>query len=271
MTPSLSELEILARNAGEILRSGYTSRPGSFSELQVTYKGPIDLVTDIDLRSEAYLLNEINRRYPEHRIVSEENGLSEGTVEKLWLIDPLDGTINFAHGIPIFCVSVAYVDAGVIRLGVVYDPLRDECFSAERGKGSWLNGETLHTANSDSLDHSLLVTGFPYNIRTADNTNLEHYADFSLRSMGVRRLGSAALDLCYVAAGRFDGYWETSLNAWDVAAGILIAEEAGARVTKTDGNTQVLSPPLSIVAANPILHAQILELLHNGSFSRAAQ
>lgn len=264
MIPTLSELEMLARNAGKILLSGYTPRPGNFSDLEVTYKGPIDLVTDIDLKSETYLLTEISNRYPGHRIVSEENGLSEGADESLWLIDPLDGTINFAHGIPIFCVSLAFVEAGQIRLGVVYDPLRDECFSGERGQGSWLNGELLHTAASASLDHSLLVTGFPYNIRTAANTNLGHYADFSLRSMGVRRLGSAALDLCYVASGRFDGYWEISINAWDVAAGILIAEEAGARVTKVDGSTHLLTAPLSIVAANPTLHPQILEILNLG-------
>lgn len=271
MIPSLFDLETLARKAGEILRSGYTSRPGTSSQLEVSYKGPIDLVTDIDLRSETYLLNEINSRFPGHRIVSEESGLTDGDGDSLWLIDPLDGTINFSHGIPIFCVSLAFVQAGQIRLGVVYDPMREECFAAERGKGSWLNGESLHTGAAASLDHSLLVTGFPYNIRTATNTNLGHYADFSLRSMGVRRLGAAALDLCYIAAGRFDGYWETSINAWDIAAGILIAEEAGARVTKTDGNPQVLTAPLSIVAANPILHPQILELLINGPSSGVAQ
>lgn len=269
MNPTLADLETLARNAGEILRSGYNPRPGSSSRLQISYKGPIDLVTDIDLRSETYLLDEINRRFPGQRIVSEESGITEGDEDGLWLIDPLDGTINFAHGIPIFCVSLAFVQAGQIRVGVVYDPIRDEAFTAERGKGSWLNGEPLHIGASADLDHSLLVTGFPYNIRTATNTNLGHYADFSLRSMGVRRLGSAALDLCYVAAGRFDGYWETSINAWDIAAGILIAEEAGALVTKTDGNPQVLAAPHTIIAANPKLHPQILELLKNSPSSSA--
>ena len=270
MNPTLSDLETLARNAGEILRSGYNPRPGSSSNLHISYKGPIDLVTDIDMQSETYLLNEINRRFPGQRIVSEERGLTEGDEDDLWLVDPLDGTINFAHGIPIFCVSLAFVKAGQIRLGVVYDPLRDEVFTAERGNGSWLNGEPLHAGASADLDQSLLVTGFPYNIRTATNTNLGHYADFSLRSMGVRRLGSAALDLCYVAAGRFDGYWETSINAWDIAAGILIAEEAGALVTKTDGNPQVLAAPYTILAANPKLHPQILDLLKNGPSSGAA-
>lgn len=270
MIPTLHDLQALARNAGEILRSGYNPRPGTSSQLEISYKGPIDLVTDIDIRSESYLINEISHRFPGQRIVSEESGLTEGNGDGLWLIDPLDGTINFAHGIPIFSVSLAFMQGGQVRLGVVYDPMRDECFSAERGQGSWLNGELLHTGGSESLDHSLLVTGFPYNIRTASNTNLGHYADFSLRSMGVRRLGSAALDLCYVAAGRFDGYWETSINAWDIAAGILIAEEAGARVTKTDGDPKVLATPLSIAAANPILHAQILDLLNNGASSPSA-
>lgn len=269
MIPTLPYIETLARNAGEIVRTGYNPRPGTSSDLEISFKGPIDLVTDIDIRSETYLINEISSRFPGERIVSEESGLTEGNGDGMWLIDPLDGTINFAHGIPIFSVSVAFVQDGRVRLGVVYDPMRDECFSAELGQGSWLNGERLHTANSESLDHSLLVTGFPYNIRTAANTNLAHYADFSLRSMGVRRLGSAALDLCYVAAGRFDGYWETSINAWDIAAGILIAEEAGVRVTKTDGDPKVLALPLSIAAANPKLHNQILELLNNGPSSTA--
>lgn len=267
MIPTLPYIETLARNAGEIVRTGYNPRPGTSSDLEISFKGPIDLVTDIDIRSETYLINEISNRFPGQRIVSEESGLTEGDGDGMWLIDPLDGTINFTHGIPIFSVSVAFVQDGQVRLGVVYDPMRDECFSAELGQGSWLNGERLHTANSESLDHSLLVTGFPYNIRTAANTNLVHYADFSLRSMGVRRLGSAALDLCYVAAGRFDGYWETSINAWDIAAGILIAEEAGVRVTKTDGDPKVLALPLSIAAANPKLHTQILELLNNGPSS----
>ncbi len=270
MIPTLDDLETMARHAGEILRTGYNPRPGSASRLEVNYKGPIDLVTDIDLQSETYLLNEINRRFPGHRIISEENGLTEGDKDELWLVDPLDGTINFAYGIPIFCVSLAFVRAGQVQLGVVYDPLRDECYTGERGKGSWLNGEPLKVGSAQDLSRSLLVTGFPYNIRTAANNNLGHYADFSLRSMGVRRLGSAALDLCYVAARRFDGYWEISINAWDIAAGILIAEEAGAIVTKVDGDPHVLAAPPSIVAANPVIHPQILKLLNDRPASSSA-
>jgi myo-inositol-1(or 4)-monophosphatase len=147
---------------------------------------------------------------------------------------------------------------------VVYDPMRDECFSAEAGAGACLNGQPIRVSAAQSLNEGLLTTGFPYDIRTGQETNLENYARFALRSQGVRRLGSAALDLCYVAAGRIDGYWEMSISPWDIAAGVLIAREAGVLVTRTDGETDVLKPPYSIIAANPTLHAQIYSVLHNG-------
>ena len=150
-----------------------------------------------------------------------------------------------------------------MRLGVVYDPLRDECFSAQEGQGAWLNGQRLHVSETPEMDQGLLVTGFPYDIRTNPANNLENYARFALHSQGVRRLGSAALDLCYVAAGRFDGFWEIRLNAWDVAAGGLIAEQAGARVTNLAGETDYITPPQSVLAANPHIHPQMLELLNS--------
>ena len=179
----------------------------------------------------------------------------------MWHVDPLDGTINYAHGVPFFSVSIGYQEGLQVQLGAVYDPLRDELFSAERGQGAWLNGEAIEPSQTTELIQSLLVTGFPYDIRTSPEKNLNNYARFSMRTQGVRRLGSAALDLCYVASGRLDGYWEMSLNTWDMAAGGLIAEQAGALVTKADGDTDILTPPFSILAANRDIHPLMLNVL----------
>jgi myo-inositol-1(or 4)-monophosphatase len=264
MGPTLIEIEDLARRAGDILRAGYSSRPGFGHYLKVEYKGVIDLVTEVDRQSEQFLLGEISHRYPHHRIVSEESGILSGEDCCIWYIDPLDATINFAHGLPHFCVSIGFRQDGHLQFGVVYDPMRDECFSAESGRGACLNGQPIHASAVQSLNECLLTTGFPYDIRTGQETNLQNYARFALRSQGVRRLGSAALDLCYVAAGRIDGYWEMSIYPWDIAAGVLIAREAGALVTRTDGDPDVLKPPYSIIAANSTLHAQMFSVLNNG-------
>lgn len=253
--PGLQDLEILARQAGVILRASYGTH------LHIQHKGTIDLVTEADRASEAFLLGEIQRRFPGQRVVAEESGELNGHAGQAWYVDPLDGTVNYAHGVPIFSVSLAYAEEGQVKLGVVYDPMRRECFSAQRGRGAWLNGVPLHVAQARDLDHSLLVTGFPYDIRTNPQNNLEHYARLALRSQGVRRLGSAALDLSYVAAGRFDGYWEIRLGAWDLAAGALIAQEAGAVVTKLSGDPDYLLPPFSILAANPVIHDLLLKEL----------
>jgi myo-inositol-1(or 4)-monophosphatase len=255
MPPILSDVESIARLAGEILRRGYGK------EIQVSHKGVIDLVTEIDRQSESYLLEEIRSRFPEHRIISEESGAHSGSDCCIWYVDPLDGTVNYAHGIPVFTVSIAYQENSQLQLGVVYDPMRDELFSAERGMGAWLNGEPIAVSTVPQLDRALLATGFAYDIRTHPETNLDHFARFSLRCQGVRRLGSAALDLCYVAVGRFDGFWELRLSSWDMAAGALIAQEAGAKVTRIDGGSDYLTPPQSILAANPILHAQMLSIV----------
>jgi myo-inositol-1(or 4)-monophosphatase len=253
MNPSLHEIEELSRSAGEILHAGF----GKIHEIR--YKGVIDVVTEVDKRSEDFLLGEIRKRYPNQRIVAEENGESPGEGDNAWFIDPLDGTVNYSHGLPIYCVSIGYMEGGSMRLGAVYDPSRDECFSAERGRGAWLNGQRVATSQANNLDQSLLVTGFAYDIRSNLNNNLDHFAHFAVHSQAVRRLGSAALDLCYVAAGRFDGYWELNLQPWDVAAGALIAAEAGAIVTNTSGAPLILAWPVSIVAANPKLHASLLK------------
>jgi myo-inositol-1(or 4)-monophosphatase len=261
--PTLPELEDLARRAGEILLSYYRPRPGAENGLRVQYKGAIDPVTEADHHSEAFLLAEVRSRYPAHRIIAEESGQSGGDGRAdprspRWYIDPLDGTVNFSHGVPFFAVSIAYAEDGQVQLGVIYDPLRAECFSAERGRGAWLNGAPLRAAASPGLGRSLLVTGFPYEIRTRAENNLDHYAHFALRSLGVRRMGSAALDLAYVGAGRFDGYWESPVEAWDIAAGGLIAAEAGAHVTRLDGRPEILESPCEALAAAPALHAEML-------------
>ena len=261
MEPTLSLIETLTRQAGEILRRGYGKQH------QVIHKGAIDLVTEIDHQSEAFLLGEIRRRFPEHRVFAEESGFQPGSDCCIWYVDPLDGTVNYAHGVPVFSVSVAYQEGGVLQLSAVYDPMRDECFSAERGVGAFLNGRRIYPSEASELGKSLLVTGFPYDIQTNPQNNLENYARFSLVSQGVRRLGSAALDLCYVAAGRFEGFWETSLHAWDVAAGALIAEQAGALVTDLHGQPDYMKPPYAVLAANRSIHPQMLYML--GSPNRA--
>jgi myo-inositol-1(or 4)-monophosphatase len=256
-SPNLDELEQLAREAGAILRAGFGR------EKHITYKGEIDLVTDVDRQAEDLLIRSIRERYGDHRIVAEESGGSTGEDCCIWYIDPMDGTVNFAHGFPVFGVSIGYAENGVVKYGVVYDPMRDECFSGERGKGAWLNGEAIQVSQTKDLDSSVLVTEFGYDVRTHPQNNLDLYAYFALHTQGVRRIGSAALDLCYVACGRFDGYWELRLKPWDVAAGGLIAEQAGARVTKVNGDVDYVIPPCSIVAATAGLHPQMLDVIRN--------
>lgn len=253
--PTISELEELAKHAGEILRAGYEK------EHQVAYKGVIDLVTEVDRASEDYLLAEINRRWPGSYILSEESGVTAGDREHTWYVDPLDGTVNYAHGIPFFSVSLAYAHRGRMQLGVVYDPMRNELFRAERGKGAEMNGKPIRASETTELQRSLLVTGFPYDAWNTKDDNFANFVRFGKLTQGVRRFGSAALDASYVGAGRFDGFWELSLHAWDVAAGGLIAEEAGARVTNVNDLPDYLSAPQSIVAAAPGIHAKILENL----------
>lgn len=254
-SPTLSELEHLAEQAGKILRAGYNK------EHQVSYKGVIDLVTEIDRESETYLLSEINKRWAGSYILSEESGVTAGDKEHAWYVDPLDGTVNYAHGIPFFSVSIAYAHRGNMQLGVVFDPLRDEMFSAERGRGATLNGSPIHASDVTELQKSLLVTGFPYDAWNTEHDNFANFVHFGKLTQGVRRFGSAALDACYVGAGRFDGFWELSLHSWDVAAGGLVAEEGGARVTNVKNLPDYLSAPQSIVAAAPGIHAEILQNL----------
>jgi myo-inositol-1(or 4)-monophosphatase len=227
----LSAAESIAREAGALLleRSG--------GALDVRLKGDVDLVTAADRASEERIVSRIRERFPDHGILAEEGGASgdPASVEHLWVVDPLDGTTNFAAGLPIWSVSIGVLRRGERLAGVVHDPNRGECFTALRGEGTRLNGRPVRVSEAGSLDSALLVTGFPYDIRTSPVDNLDHFERMMKVSRAVRRLGSAAIDLAYVACGRFDGFWELKLHPWDVAAGALLVEEAGGVVTDFDG------------------------------------
>jgi len=253
--PTLNQVIDLAKAAGEIVRAGFDNKH------TIGYKSAVDVVTESDKNSEAYILKQIRANFPQHAILTEESGAHAGESEHLWIIDPLDGTVNYSHHLPIYSISIAYQLQGQLQLGVVYDPTHDECFSAEKGAGAWLNGQPIHAADTAELIDSLLVTGFPYDLLSSEMHNIDYFGYFSRRSQGVRRLGSAALDLCYVAAGRLDGYWELSIKNWDIAAGTLIAREAGAVVSKIDGEADMLKPPLTIIAATPAIYPRLLEVL----------
>jgi len=248
----------LARQAGDLLRQAYGQA------IQAEHKGEVDLVTEHDLRAERLLTQALREAYPGDGILAEEGGQS-GSGDLTWVVDPLDGTTNFAHGVPLFCVSIACLRDHKPLLGVVYDPLRDELFAAIAGGGVVMNDRPVRVSTTPSLDQSLLVTGFPYDIRTNPDNNLDHYARFAVLSLGVRRLGSAALDLAYVACGRFDGFWEFRLSPWDFAAGMLLVREAGGTVTRADGGPDLFAEPTSILATNGRIHEAMLEGLRRVS------
>jgi len=228
----------------------------------------IDLVTEMDQRAEALIVERLLGAFPDHAVLAEESGATDGRSPYRWLIDPLDGTTNYAHGLPIFAVSIALEHAGRVELGVAYDPSRDECFVAQGGRGATLNGEAIRVSTVATLDDALLVTGFPYDIRTTAETNLPEYATLSVRAQAVRRLGSAVLDLCYVACGRLDGFWELALGPWDMAAGGLIVQEAGGRVTDVRGGPWRLDGP-GILASNGLIHDAMLDGLRAARAPRA--
>lgn len=242
------------------LRAGRLQRERYASGVAVEYKGEIDLVTEVDRACELAILKTIRERYPEHDVVTEETDLGRTGASACWFIDPLDGTVNFAHAYPFFCASVALAIGGEIVAGAVYDPLREELFTAERGAGAHLNGRPLRVSGASRLIESLLITGFPYDL----HQRLEERLRFFNRVMGlaraVRRDGSAALDLAYVAAGRADGFWEEILKPWDMHAGRLILEEAGGRATRLDGTPLGLGAD-GIVATNGRVHDALLEAL----------
>lgn len=228
---------------------------------RIAYKGaPTNLVTEMDARAESLILDRLLAAFPDDGVLAEESGVRGGTSGRRWIIDPLDGTTNYAHGLPIFAVSIALAVGDRVDLGVVYDPNRDELWVAERGAGAWLNGSPLAVSATATLDESLLATGFPYNIRETTDNNLAEFAAYSARARGVRRMGAAVLYLAWVAGGRFDGYWELRLGPWDVAAGSLLVEEAGGRVTNLEGGALVLDRP-AVVASNGHIHEAMLAVL----------
>jgi len=247
----------VARDAGRLLRDRVGTR------MDIDHKGAINIVTDVDLASERLIREAISTYYPRHEILAEEGGLSESGSEYRWIVDPLDGTTNYAHGYPIFCVSIALECKGEIVLGVVYDPMRDEMFTAELRGGAALNNRPIHVSKTAELMQGLLSTGFPYDIRTSKLTNLDHWANFAMNAQALRRDGAAALDLCYVACGRFDGFWELNLSPWDTAAGALIVSEAGGRVTTFTGGPFSNYKP-EVVASNGLIHDRMLEVLKMG-------
>src|SRR5512135_1226970 len=246
--------EAAVREAGRYLKS-HLGRG-----VETSYKGAVDLVTPYDLGAQDILVGRLSAAFPDHGFLAEEGLERPGASGRRWVIDPLDGTTNFAHGFPVFSVSAGLERDGRLVLGFVYDPVRDEMFQAEAGRGASLNGAAIRVSTVSELDHSLLATGFPYDVRHSPENNLDHWARFIVRAQAIRRCGSAALDLSYVACGRFDGFWELKLKPWDVAAGSLIVSEAGGRVTDFDGGPFALGSP-GLVATNGLVHGEVLEVL----------
>ncbi len=250
----LPTMSAIAREAGALLLQYFQQG------LKIEYKGDADLVTAADRAAEVLIRERITQKFPSHDVLGEEQGLNDQGSEYRWYVDPLDGTTNFAHGYPVFCVSMALehrvLGHGHRIAGVVYDPTRDELFAAEQGRGAHLNGKPIHVSKAAHLKECLVATGFPSHKRHK-NPNIHFYHQITLRTHGVRRAGSAALDLCNVASGRFDGFWEFNLNPWDTAAGVLIVEEAGGRVSRFDGSPFAIDSRETL-ASNGLVHEALL-------------
>lgn len=251
----LDKVIYIAREAGEILRSGFGKN------FMIEYKTNVaNLVTEFDKKSEKTIIDFIKKEYPAHSVLAEESGMHDSSSEYLWVIDPLDGTTNFAHGLPIFSVSIGVQKNGEMICGVVYDVMRDAMYSAEKGSGSFCNGRKLSVSTNDDLHKSVLVTGFPYNVHENPDFAYERFAAFLRVARAVRRLGSAAIDMSYVAEGVFDGFWEVSLNSWDMAAGIILIEEAGGKITDFEGNpTNIFGK--QILTSNGKVHSAMIDVL----------
>jgi myo-inositol-1(or 4)-monophosphatase len=242
-----------AREAGTMLREAF-DQPKAIS-----YKGEVDLVTESDRCAEALILTRLRKHFPDHDVVAEEGSGSLLGSKYCWHVDPLDGTTNFAHGYPCFAASIGLVENGVPLIGVVFNPVANELFTAVRGEGAYLNGKAMRVSTADSLSRSLVATGFPTHQRKK-SANMDYYWEFTLRTHGVRRDGSAALDLCSVAAGRFEAFWEFRLNSWDTAAGILLVREAGGKVTDLTGEPYVPGGTF-MLATNGLVHDEALSLI----------
>jgi myo-inositol-1(or 4)-monophosphatase len=250
------ELEVAiaaAEAAGEVLRSGFGQ------EQEIEYKGEVDLVTEADEQAEQKIKEVLREAFPDHEILTEESGRLEGKGDARWIVDPLDGTTNYVHALPFFATSIALEREGEVILGVVHDPIARETYTAERGSGATLNGQTIRVSDTDELIRALLATSFSHDQEEGVAVGLDLFGRFARITRGVRQLGAGALDLCYVAAGRLDGCFERGLSAWDVAAGVLIIEEAGGKVTDYQGREFDLES-IEMVASNGSLHSSLISV-----------
>jgi myo-inositol-1(or 4)-monophosphatase len=244
----------LARKSGALLKEKFSKTH------KIHYKGEINLVTEADKMSEDLIIKEIKRHFPDHGILSEESPAITGAGKLRWIIDPLDGTTNYAHGYPVFCVSIALEKEDDVIMGVVYDPMRDDMFVAQRGRGAYLNGIKIAVSPVKNISRSLLATGFPYDIRESKDNNLNYFNSMAKNVQAIRRAGAAALDLAYLAAGRFDGFWELKLKPWDTAAGCLLVTEAGGVTSDLKGGKWHLYSP-NLLASNGSIHKQMIKVL----------
>ncbi len=257
----LSIAKIAATQAGNYLKENFSTKP------KVEFKGEIDLVTERDRKSQEIIQKIISKNFPEHSILGEEDLKLIKKTPLLWIVDPLDGTTNYSHSLPVFCVSIAFMVEEDTRVGVIYNPMLDELFWAVKGKGAFLNGKRIKVSDEIDLRRSLLATGFPYDIRRSRNNNIDYFNKFILKAQAVRRCGSAALDLAYLSAGRYDGFWEIKLFPWDTAAGVLMVEEAGGKVTDFSGKPFKITKK-ECLATNGKIHSQMLEVLENAKKER---
>jgi myo-inositol-1(or 4)-monophosphatase len=246
----------VVREAGSLLIERF------HTEFEISHKGTVNLVTDVDLAAENLIVEKIRMSFPTHSILAEERHKDTADGNIKWVIDPLDGTTNYAHGYPVFSVSIGLEISGIVEWGAVFDPMRNELFTARRGRGARCNDAPIHVSRVQSLGSGLLATGFPYDIRISKVNNLDNFGAFALRSHGVRRSGSAALDLCHVAAGRLDGFWELKLNPWDVAAGYLMVREAGGEVTNFRGDPGSIYEG-EVIASNGLIHEEMIGVIAN--------
>ncbi|MBA4313138.1 MAG: inositol monophosphatase [Chlorobiaceae bacterium] len=250
-----------AMSAGKFLKQNI----GKFKSVQQKDGQDRNLVTEIDKKSEELIIKIISSHFPSHDILAEESGHDRGKPsEYRWIIDPLDGTTNFTHGLPIFCVSIGVEFKGEMIAGVIYDPNTNELFTSEKGSGAFLNGKRIHVSQVDNIGESILVTGFPYNIIENPDHAVDHFVNFLMKAQAVRRLGSAALDLAYLASGRFDGFWEVALQPWDMAAGVLLLQEAGGVITNFSG-TKFNLYEKQLLASNGTIHNQMLDVIKSVS------
>jgi myo-inositol-1(or 4)-monophosphatase len=242
------------KEGGNIIRRGY-GRTHS-----IHLKGPVSIVTEIDTATEKKIVSIIKNRFPSHRLLTEESSPYKGTSSYRWIIDPLDGTTNYAHHLPLFCVSIGLENEGKIILGGIYNPISDELFFAEKGRGAFLNGKKIKVSQTKRLIESLLVTGFPYDRQEKAVFYLKFFKEMMQRTQGLRRLGAAAMDLAYVACGRFEAFWEFNLKPWDMAAGSLIVEEAGGKITDFEGNPINIDKPFQLLSSNSKVHHEITSI-----------